>query len=226
MSEPPTPPQRCNAATLFASRGPGFVMPPESGFRLAPGLNGKEPSAAFKTDAALGVEPTSEELSAVVLSMCDAQEVSEQAGGSEAHQAPSVCFAGLGEPLLRLDTLLDTVRRVKARRPGVSFRVSTNGLFDSSVAVALADGGIERATVALASADGAQYDALMRPVRLPGEQRPRGLRDVVAFITRLSMSGVFVEVGVVAHPDVDVAAARRLAHTVGANGVRVRTYFP
>ena len=149
LSEPP--PQQCNAATLFASRGPGFVMPPESGFRLAPGLKGKEPSAAFKTDAALGVEPTSEELAEVVLSMCDAQEAGQQPAESEAHQAPSVCFAGLGEPLLRLDTLCDTVRRVHARRPGVSFRVSTNGLFDSQHAVALADAGIERATVAPAA---------------------------------------------------------------------------
>ena len=198
-------------------------MPPESGFRLGAGLKGKEPSAALKSDSALCVEPSSDELAEVVLSMCDLHEVEQQAADSE---APSVCFAGLGEPLLRLETLCDTIRHVHARRPGVSFRVSTNGLFDSQCAVALADAGIERATVALASADAAQFDALMQAACLPGELRPRGLGDVVAFISRLSMRGVFVEVGVVAHPKVDVSAASRLAHTSGAKGVRVRTYFP
>ena len=195
-------------------------MPPETGFRLAPGWHGREPQASFKTGAALGAEPSSEELAAVVLSLCDA----EEASGSS--QAPHVCFAGLGEPLLRLETLCDTVRRVHARRPGVSFRCTTNGLFESSTAVALADAGVESVTVALASADGGQYDELMKPTRVPGEVRPRGLRDVVAFISRLSMSGVNVEVGIVAHPDVDVSAARRLAYTVGARGVHIRTDFP
>ena len=199
-------------------------MPPASGFRFAPR---KEQAATMKAGAtaAVGAEPTSEELAAVVLRMCDAQdETGEQAAGSEA----AVCFAGLGEPLLRIGTLCDTVRRVHERRPGVAFRVGTNGLFDGGAAAALADAGVRRATVALASAEDAQYDALMRPVRMPGEARPRprGLRDVLAFISRLSACGVAVEVGVVAHPDVDVEAVRRLAQSVGVNDVRVRPYFP
>ena len=183
-------------------------MPPESGYRVAPG---KE------------AEPSSEELAAVVLSMCDTHEAGAHAVEPEA--APAVSFAGRGEPLLRLETLCDTVRRVHARRPGVSFRVNTNGLFDSSLATVLSSAGVKKATVALASADEAQYAELMQPICQPGEQ-PRGLRDVLAFISRLNECGVAVEVGIVAHPAVDVEATRRLAHTVGATDVRVRTYFP
>ena len=91
---------------------------------------------------------------------------------------------------------------------------------------ALADAGIQKATVALASADEDQYNVLMRPIRMPGEQQPRGLRDVLAFISRLRKCNIAVEVGIVAHPSMDVDAARRLAQSVGANDVRVRTYFP
>ena len=181
-------------------------MPPESGFELG---SGKEAEAE---------EPSSEELAAVVLNMCDAHEASRHAAGDEA--APAVSFAGRGEPLLRLDTLCDTVRRVHARQPKVSFRVNTNGLFDSSVASVLAYAGIKRATVALASAEEAQYAQLMKPLQ------PRGLRDVLAFISRLSECGVAVEVGIVAHPAVDVEAARRVALAAGATDFRVRTYFP
>jgi pyruvate-formate lyase-activating enzyme len=187
-------------------------MPLESGYRVAPG------------NEAAAVEPSSEELAAVVLSMCDAHESGVHAAGPEA--APAVSFAGRGEPLLRLETLCDTVRRVHARRPGVSFRVNTNGLFDSSLATMLADAGVKKATVALASADEALYDELMQPMCLPGELQPRGLRDVLAFISRLSECGVAVEAGIVAHPAVDVEATRRLAQTVGASDIRVRTYFP
>jgi pyruvate-formate lyase-activating enzyme len=153
----------------------------------------------------------------------------QEASGENNEGGASVCFAGLGEPLLRQSTLLETVHRVQsslAGRPGVSFRVNTNGLFDSSVASALADAGIQKATVALASADEDQYNLLMRPIRMPGEQQPRGLRDVLAFISRLRKCNIAVEVGIVAHPIVDVDAARRLAQSVGANDVRVRTYFP
>ena len=187
-------------------------MPPESGFRLAAG---KEQEA---------LEPSSEELAVVVLHMCDAHEASKHAAGDEA--VPAVSFAGRGEPLLRLEALCDTVRRVHARRPGVSFRVNTNGLFESSVASVLADAGVKRATVALASADDAQYSMLMQPLRLPGELQPCGLRDVLAFISRLSECGVAVEVGIVAHPAVDVDAARRAAQAAGASDIRVRAYFP
>lgn len=198
--------------TLHATRGPSFVMPPDSGFRPGEARNS-------------GAEPTAEELAAVVLRMAEAQEAS----GENNEGGASVCFAGLGEPLLRQTTLLEVVHRVQsslAGRPGVSFRVNTNGLFDSSVASALADAGIQKATVALASADEDQYNVLMRPIRMPGEQQPRGLRDVLAFISRLRKCNIAVEVGIVAHPSMDVDAARRLAQSVGANDVRVRTYFP
>jgi pyruvate-formate lyase-activating enzyme len=200
--------------TLHATRGPSFVMPPDSGFRPGEANNS-------------GAEPTAEELAAVVLRMADAQETS----GENNEGGASVCFAGLGEPLLRQATILETVHRVQSSlagggRPGVSFRVNTNGLFDSSVASALADAGIQKATVALASADEDQFNLLMRPIRMPDEQQPRGLRDVLAFISRLRKCNIAVEVGIVAHPIVDVDAARRLAQSVGANDVRVRTYFP
>jgi hypothetical protein len=52
--------------------------------------------------------------------------------------------------------------------------VSTNGLFPASVAAALVEAGVNRASVSLATANPAQYDELMRPEAGAGG---RGLRS-------------------------------------------------
>ena len=76
-----------------------------------------------------------------------------------------VSFAGLGEPLLRLDTLLEAVRGVKETNHGVPFRVVTNGLVDApaDVAGALKGAGVGRVSIALMAHMPPLYDALMAP---------------------------------------------------------------
>eukprot|EP00966_Prymnesium_polylepis_P109130 2525303-Prymnesium_polylepis.1 len=73
----------CNARTLVELRGPGFCMPAASGF--APLPRGYEPAAA--------------ELLAFA---------EEEAGCGPPPDA--VVFAGVGEPLLRLETLTEASR--------------------------------------------------------------------------------------------------------------------
>jgi MoaA/NifB/PqqE/SkfB family radical SAM enzyme len=130
-----------------------------------------------------------------------------------------VVFAGMGEPLLRMEQIRETIEHVHEVRHGVPFRVSTNGLFPPSVAVALADAGISKATVALATADPGQYTELMRPEG--GDHS-----TVCGFIASLAEAGVEVEATAVERPGVDVAAARKLAEALGASGFRTRTYHP
>jgi len=78
-----------NARTLIASRGPGFKMPDSSGFVPL----GSSP------------EPTARVLADIVEAHYDNLEIISM-GNSDA----SVAFAGLGEPTLRLDVLLETVK--------------------------------------------------------------------------------------------------------------------
>ena len=189
---------RSNAATIVETRGPGFAMPPESFF-----VPYSEPYR----------EPEAEELADVVDLFYEKLEI---VGMGE--NDPGVVFAGMGEPLLRMDQIRETIEQVHESRHGVPFRVSTNGLFPPSAAVALADAGISNATVALATADPTQYAELMRPES--GDHA-----TVCGFIASLAEAGVEVEATVVERPGVDVAAARKLAEALGA-GFRTRTWPP
>ena len=195
---------RSNAASILDTRGPGFRMPESSGFLLLP------------TDAP---EPTSDELAAVV-DACYADADIVGMGEND----PGVVFAGAGEPLLRPDVLVDVVRKTRDdfSRHGVLFRVHTNGLHPPSVVAALADAAVDRVTVALATADPRQYDALMRPHRNAGGHADvRGLRRRVRRRGRPRRAWR-------RRPGapVDVAAARKLAHALGAVEFRTRDYFP
>jgi hypothetical protein len=93
---------RSNAASILDTRGPGFRMPESSGFILLP------------DDAP---EPTSDELAAVV-DACYADMDIVGMGEND----PGVTFAGLGEPLLRMETIVETIATVRERRFVASLR--------------------------------------------------------------------------------------------------------
>jgi len=186
----------CNSATLIATRGPGFSMP--DGFEPLPD-GGEEPSAA--------------QLAAVVVRAYEDIEIigmGENDGG--------ITFAGLGEPLLRLETLLETVRLVKESNHGVPFRVVTNGLVGPEVAEALKGGGVKQVTVALAAHTPPLYEKLMAP------QDGRGFGDVCAFVDACAQAGLLVECTAVEAPGVNKDATRKLAMSLGAAEFRVRSY--
>ena len=191
---------RSNALSILKTRGPGFVMPPSSGFAL---LSDPEPDAS--------------ELAAIVDATYERAEI---VGMGE--NDPGVVFAGAGEPLLRLDVVVDTIAMVRESRHGVPFRVHSNGLHEPNVAKTLANAKVDRVTVALATADPKQFEALTRPAAGSGAH----LGTLCGFISALAEEGVDVEAVTVAAPDVDVAAARRLAESLGASSFRTREYFP
>ena len=107
---------KSNALSILKTRGPGFVMPPSSGFAL---LSDPEPDA--------------NELAAIVDATYERAEI---VGMGE--NDPGVVFAGAGEPLLRLDVVVDTMAMVRESRHGVPFRIHSNGLHEPGVAAALA----------------------------------------------------------------------------------------
>ena len=188
---------RSNALSILKTRGPGFVMPPSSGFAL---LSDPEPDAS--------------ELAAIVDATYERAEI---VGMGE--NDPGVVFAGAGEPLLRLDVVVDTIAMVRESRHGVPFRVHSNGLHEPRVAKALARADVDRVTVALATADPNQYETLMRP-----EPGAGGHAAVCGFIAALADAGVEVEAVAVAAPGVAVADARKLAEALGAAAFRTRTW--
>ncbi|KAK3280471.1 hypothetical protein CYMTET_11695 [Cymbomonas tetramitiformis] len=147
---------------------------------------------------------------------------------------PGVVFAGFGEPLLRVDTLLDTVNLVKEEQNGVPFRINTNGLFfdDDDVITKLLDSGlvavgdddmrretrIQSISVFLPSNNAATYAEIMQP------PEGKSLLDAIGFIASLAEAGVHVECTAVEHPAVDLALTENLAMALGASSFRTRTY--
>jgi TatD family-associated radical SAM protein len=201
---------RCNAVPLLEARGPGFKMPPQTGFQP---LDEGAP------------EPTADELAAVVDAAYSSEEARQIIGTGE--NDAGVVFAGLGEPLLRIGTLSEVVHTVRQRRHGVPWRINTNGLFGVEVAEQLAEFAVDSdgrhpfvVSVMLAAHTPPLYSKLMKP------QDGKKFQDVCSFVLALTERGVTVEATAVDAPGVDVRALRQVALGLGATELRVRSFHP
>lgn len=134
-------------------------------------------------------------------------------------QYREVVFCGFGEPTLRLPELKEIAARVHAA--GKPVRLNTNGLanlqYGRDVAPELA-GLVDTVSISLNSADPAQYQRLCRSTF--GERAHPGLLEFARACLR---QGIRTVLTVVAMPDIDVAAAERLARETGAE-FRARSF--
>ena len=185
---------RCRS--LLETRGPGFVMPDDSGYAS---LDGEEPSV----DELVAVVDRSFELRPLQRDMDDIE----------------VIFGGFGDPLLRADLLCTTVERVKTSRHGTSFRALTSGLFGDPAEVLdpLESVGVKRLTVALNAANPKQYADLMSPTQF-------GFSEVCNFVVSAAERGMTVSCTAVENGKVDVKKVRKLAMSLGAAEFRVRSF--
>ncbi|MCD4814572.1 YchF/TatD family DNA exonuclease [bacterium] len=123
-----------------------------------------------------------------------------------------VVFCGFGEPLLRLTTLLEVARVVKAK--GGRTRVDTNGHADviyQKDILPQCKGLIDEWSVSLNSSDEKQYDAWVRPAAGQGVYSA-----VQAFIGRAVQAGFPVTVTAVEMPAMDVEKLKTVCHQLGA----------
>jgi hypothetical protein len=199
---------RPGLATLLSLRGPGFRMPGESGF--AP-LGGEEPSAeqvAAVVDAAYASDP-------------------RKAVGGMGEDDTGVTFAGLGEPLVRLDEVARAARLVLERRHGVPLRVKTSGVLPAdggSVEAAVAelqDAGIGFLSVSLPAAEPRRW---ARAMQVGEDQGARLFGGVCDLVSQAAAAGLQVECVAVAAPGVDAAAVRQLAQALGAVNTRIVSF--
>ena len=130
-----------------------------------------------------------------------------------------VTFAGLGEPLLRLGDICESVRSIREVRHGVPFRIKTNGLVPggniSSAVEQLVGSGIKSASVYLPCVSPDEYNEIMKP------SDGLGFGNVCDFICQLAEAGAHVECTTVDRPGVDVASIRALSQALGALDTRV-----
>lgn len=146
----------------------------------------------------LGAEPTTNEIVAAV---------------GEPDEINEVVFCGLGEPTLRLYTLLDVAARLYGRVPRV--RLNTDGLanlvYGRDVTPDFED-VIQALSVSLNAQDETTYNRHCRPL-LPGAYRGmldfvKRAREFVPEITLTAIDGL---------PGVDIAACRKIAADLGVH---------
>ena len=100
---------KCVSKSIIDLRGPSFQMPSSSNFIPLE----KEPSAQ---DVYTAVDNAFEQ-GIVGVSSMDSDEIT---------------FAGIGEPLLKIDTMTDAARMIIEKRHGAQLRVKTSGLIKLS----------------------------------------------------------------------------------------------
>ena len=127
-------------------------------------------------------------------------------------------FAGTGEPLLRLDTVLRAAELIKERRHGVPLRLNTTSLGyddpEGTLPKTLQEAGIDTVSIFLPSAEPKQYQALMSAT----------LAVPCTFMSACADAELKVRVVTVAAPDIDVERIRKLAMSLGAVEFEAKPY--
>jgi TatD DNase family protein len=158
-------------------------------------------------DLALAREPTTAEVLAAV----------EAEGGAAAWG--EIVFCGYGEPLLRLDAVLEIARELK-RRGARKIRVNTDGLANLVHGRDVTDelaGVVDAVSVSLNAPDAETYERICRP------DREGAYPALLDFLGRCKDKLREVTATAVALPGLDVAACERVARRLGVT-FRVRPY--
>jgi len=126
-------------------------------------------------------------------------------------------FCGFGEPLERLDTVLEVTKQVK-KHHSITIRVDTNGQAQlinkgRDVVTELADTGVDRVSVSLNAHNKQTYDQVCKP------KFENAFPEILNFI-RKAKDKLDTEITVVTIPEVDIAKVGEIATRIG---VRLRT---
>lgn len=150
----------CVSLSPIALRGPSFIMPKDSLFQP------------------LSWEPVPSEIMLEIDNAFNSNKISITSMGSD-----EITFAGLGEPLLRIQTLIDSAFLIKQKRHGVPLRLKTSGLvhsrdcervqeypiqnfdfkFYSQFARSLKDADIDKISISLLADNPKDYESIMQP---------------------------------------------------------------
>lgn len=141
------------------------------------------------------------------------------------NQMPSseIVFCGYGEPLIRLDTVLTIAHEFKQKYLGVKVRVDTNGQVsflypNRNVAKELKQNGVDRMSISLNAPDRETYAWICKPT-----YSLAAYSAVIQFIKDCKSEDLETEVTIVAIPQLDIAACKKVAQELGVP-LRIRPY--
>lgn len=134
-----------------------------------------------------------------------------------------VVFCGFGEPLSKLDTVLEVTRWIR-RHTVLSVRVDTNGHGfllnpERNVVEELRKAGVSRLSVSLNAHDSHTYRAVCKP------RFDNAFQNVLDFIRKAKEVGIEVEVTAVQIPEINIRKMREMVNMLGVK-FRLRRYIP
>jgi TatD family-associated radical SAM protein len=134
-----------------------------------------------------------------------------------------VVFCGFGEPLERLDLVLEVTRWIK-KHYLKTVRVDTNGqgyLLNKGrdVARELKEAGVDKVSVSLNAHNKEVYNEVCKPVFEDAYE------NVLEFIQRAKEAGLETEVTAVTIPEVEITKVKELAEKMGVK-LSAREYIP
>lgn len=150
-----------------------------------------------------------------------AEEMTEALESEGWRERSEVVFCGYGEPTIRLPEILEVASKIKELRPSMKIRLNTNGLgnlYHRKNIVPELTWAIDTVSVSLNAQDAGTFERLCRPTLGPD---PYG--SVLDFSRKCVAAGLDTVLTVVAHPEVEIEACRRIAGEMGAR-FRVRPY--
>jgi TatD family-associated radical SAM protein len=134
-----------------------------------------------------------------------------------------IVFCGFGEPLMRLDAVLEVTRWLKQYHAATTIRVDTNGqaqLFykDRDVVAELKKAGVDKVSVSLNAHNQQIYEQICKP------RFDNAYNAVLDFI-KAAKAELRTEVTAVTIPEVDLAKIEQIASDLGVK-FRKRDYVP
>ncbi len=147
-------------------------------------------------------------------------EIIKQLSEQDLSKYKEVVFTGFGEPLVRLDDVLEITKWLTAR--GISVRLDTSGHAkliypDRNIAEELAGSGMKVISLSLNAQNANTYNQLCDPRYI------RAYDKMLEFAKDISRSGVELRFTVVDLPVVDIEKCRKIADEYGAD-FKVRHY--
>jgi TatD family-associated radical SAM protein len=134
-----------------------------------------------------------------------------------------IVFCGFGEPLERLDFVLEVTRWIK-KSYWKTVRVDTNGqgyllTKGRNVVQELKQAGVDKVSVSLNAHDKETYNQVCKP------NFENAYENVIQFIKRAKEEGLETEATAVTIPEIDLAKVKELAENMGVK-FSVRPYIP
>lgn len=147
-------------------------------------------------------------------------DIMEQLEGFDVAASSEIVFCGYGEPMMRLDALLETAAQIKCKYPGKRIRINTNGqanlIYGGDITPRL-EGLVDAISISLNAPSAKEYDQVCHSVY--GGLAFEGMLDFARLAKKYVPEVILSIVDVIGEED--IKKCRSIASSIGVS-LRVR----